>query len=62
MCTHHLCAWYTQQLEEIPWTEVTEGCELPLGCWEMNQGPLQEQWVLLTAEPSLQAQEHVFLA
>jgi hypothetical protein len=24
------------------------------GCWELNPGPLEEQWVLsLTAEPSL---------
>ena len=24
------------------------------GCWEFNLGPLEEQLVLLTAEPSLQ--------
>lgn len=35
---------------------VTVSCE-PLGrCWELNQCPLQEQPVLLTAEPCLQAQ------
>lgn len=33
---------------------VTEGCELPCGCWELNPGPLQEQPVLLATEPSLQ--------
>jgi hypothetical protein len=27
--------------------------ELPCGCWELNSGPLEEQSVLLTAEPSL---------
>jgi hypothetical protein len=32
---------------------VIDGCELPCGCWELNPGPLQEQAVLLTAEPSL---------
>jgi hypothetical protein len=27
---------------------------LPCGCWELNLGPLEEQSVLLTSEPSLQ--------
>jgi hypothetical protein len=31
-----------------------DGCEPPCGCWELNSGPLEEQSVLLTAEPSLQ--------
>jgi hypothetical protein len=30
------------------------GCEPPCGCWDLNSGPLKEQSVLLTAEPSLQ--------
>ena len=34
---------------------ITDGCELPCGCWELNSGPLEEQSVLSTAEPSLQA-------
>ena len=29
--------------------------ELPCGCWELNLGPLEEQPVLLTTEPSLQS-------
>jgi hypothetical protein len=29
------------------------GCELPCGCWELNSGPLEEQPMLLTTEPSL---------
>ena len=33
---------------------ITDGCEPPCGCWELNSGPLAEQSVLLTAEPSLQ--------
>ena len=36
-------------------TRVTGGCELPCGCWELNLGPLEEQPVFLTSEPSLQA-------
>jgi hypothetical protein len=33
---------------------ITDGCEPPCGCWELNSGPLKEQPVLLTTEPSLQ--------
>ena len=33
---------------------IPDGCEPPCGCWELNSGPLEEQPVLLTAEPSLQ--------
>jgi hypothetical protein len=30
------------------------GYEPPCGCWELNSGPLEEQSMLLPAEPSLQ--------
>ena len=30
------------------------GHEPPCGCWELNSGPLEEQLMLLTIEPSLQ--------
>ena len=39
---------------------ITDGCEPPCGCWELNSGPLEEQSVLLTAEPSLQAESFFF--
>jgi hypothetical protein len=29
--------------------------QIPCGCWELNSGPLEEQSVLLTSEPSLQS-------
>ena len=32
----------------------TDGCETPCGCLELNSGPLEEQAMLLTSEPSLQ--------
>ena len=32
---------------------ITDGCEPPCGCWELNSGPLEEQAMLLTSEPSL---------
>jgi hypothetical protein len=33
---------------------VADGCEPLCGCWELNSGPLEEQSVILTVEPSLQ--------
>jgi hypothetical protein len=33
---------------------VTDGCESPCDCWDLNSGPSEEQSVLLTTEPSLQ--------
>jgi hypothetical protein len=36
---------------------ITDGCEPPCGCWELNSGPLEEQSVLLTTESSLQPQQ-----
>jgi hypothetical protein len=33
---------------------IIDGREPPCGCWELNSGPLEEQSVLLTSEPSLQ--------
>jgi hypothetical protein len=36
-----------------PKTRVTDCFEHTGGCWESNLGPLEEQSMLLTAEPSL---------
>ncbi|CAO2581247.1 hypothetical protein LEMLEM_LOCUS1840 [Lemmus lemmus] len=33
---------------------ITDGCEPPCGCRELNSGPLEEPAMLLTTEPSLQ--------
>ena len=38
-----------------------DGCEPTCGSWELNSGPLVEQTVLLTAEPSLQLFKFVFI-
>jgi hypothetical protein len=40
---------------------ITDGCELPCGCWELHSGPLEEQSLLLTTEPSLQPLYFSFL-
>ena len=36
---------------------VTDGCEPPCGCWDLNSGPLGEQLALLTDEPSHQLKD-----
>ena len=40
---------------------IIDGCEPPCGCWELNSGPLEEQTMLLTSEPSLQPHIRTFL-
>jgi hypothetical protein len=39
---------------------ITDGCEPPCGCWDLNSGPSEEQSVLLPAEPSRQSQFFFF--
>ena len=41
---------------------IIDGCEPPCGCWELNSGPLEEQVVLLTTEPSHHPNSVYFLA
>ena len=61
-----LCTWVylcAPHVHRSPWrpeegtpsfgTGITNGCELPCGCWELNLVPLKEQPVLLTTEPLL---------
>jgi hypothetical protein len=38
---------------------ITDGCEPPCSCWDLNSGPSEEQSVLLTTEPSLQPAANV---
>jgi len=64
MHVHPVCAWCLRRSEEgirSPGTGDKEGCEPPCGFWELNLGPLQEQQVLLTTEPSLQPPIFVLL-
>jgi len=52
---------YLVAMEVRPGTGVTDGCEPPCGCWEVNPGPLPEQKVLLATEPSLHPPFALFL-
>jgi hypothetical protein len=46
----HTVAVFNQKRALDP---ITDGFEPPCGCWELNSGPLEEQSVLLTTQPSL---------
>ena len=50
----YLCYVNTLPLSSRALDLMTDGCEPPYGCWELNSGPLEEQSVLLTSEPFLQ--------
>ena len=59
-----LCMWVHchrlqthQKRESDP---ITNGCEPPCGCWELNSESLKEQSALLTTEPSLQPLPFLF--
>jgi hypothetical protein len=47
---HCSCLFRHQKRASDP---ITDGCEPPCHCWELDSGPLEEQSVLLTTEPSL---------
>lgn len=56
VCTPSTCSTYRgpKRAEESSGYRVTNGGKPPCGCWESKAGPLLEQPLLLTAEPSLQ--------
>jgi hypothetical protein len=47
----HSCLQTHQKRASDP---ITDGCEPPCGCWELNSGALEKQSVLLTTELFLQ--------
>ena len=56
----HCCCLHTHQ--KRAYDPIADVCEPPCGCWELNSGPLEEQSMLLTTEPSLQPRAlHLFL-
>lgn len=50
MVTLSACASAQQKM-------ASDTCELPSGYWELNSGPSEEQWLLLTTEPSFQCDQ-----
>jgi hypothetical protein len=57
ICLHCLCL---QTHPKRASDSITDGFEPPCGCWVLNSGSLEEQSVLLAAEPSLQPLVFVF--
>lgn len=58
MCAYHMCVWCLHKVEKGI-RSLETGVPEDLG--ESNPGPLQEEQVLLAAEPSLQAPKYIFL-
>jgi hypothetical protein len=56
MCIDVLLAWLFGCMRS-PATGGSDKHKLPHGCWELNQGPLEEQPVLVISEPSLQPRD-----
>ena len=50
LCTDVLPVCVSVLQCQSPGARVTNRCELPHGCWELNCVPLEEQPMLLTAE------------
>jgi hypothetical protein len=46
--------FYVYEYQKRAPDPITDGCEPPCGCWELNPEPSEEKSVLLTSEPSLQ--------
>lgn len=57
MCTCTMCTLDTlrgqKRMSDTLELNLTRSCEPPCGCREPNQGPLQEQQVHFSTEPSL---------
>ena len=48
VCMSCVCLAFEEARRGVrsPGTGITDSCELPCGCWQLNAGPLQEQQVL----------------
>lgn len=55
MSAWHMHSECLQKLEDIrsPETGARESCEPLCGCLELDPGPLEEQQLILTTDPSL---------
>lgn len=64
MSVDHMHAWCLQKpLEgiESSGTGITDVCEPPCRCWELNPDPLEKHLVLLTTEPTPQPHWKYFI-
>jgi hypothetical protein len=49
-----ICKYTAAVIQKRASDLITDGFEPPCGCWDLNSGPLEEQSVPLTTEPSFQ--------
>lgn len=62
VCVRHACSTYRgQKVLHFLGTGLTGGDEPLCGCWELNPHLLEEQFVLLTTEPSLYPQVQLLM-
>lgn len=57
LLVHHVHAWWLAEIRRghrILWNWSYDGCEPPVGCWELIPCPLQKHHLPLAAKPSLQ--------
>ena len=52
-------ATYTSECQKRTSDPLIDGCKPPCGCWELSSRILEEQPVLLTAEPSHQPERNI---
>lgn len=57
-----LWPWRREESISSPGTRVTNGCDLPCGCWDSNPGSLEKQPVLLTTGSFCQSSGALFLS
>ena len=50
-----MCVYHMHDAYGVPGTRFTASCKPPYECWELNLGPLQKHYMLLTAKLSFQA-------
>lgn len=56
----HVVPVQAKEAITCPEIGVTAGCEPPFKCWELNNGPLEEQLVLKTFGPSCKYLDFLF--
>lgn len=59
---HHMYVQCPQRHQGISFlgTGAMDGCDPAIGCWKLNQGPLEKQIELLTTKPFLQPPNYFF--
>lgn len=60
-CVHDLCLQRPEEDIRSPVTRAADGWEPPCRCWELILDTLEDQWVLLTAEPPPQSLDLLLL-